>query len=118
MSTRSTARLARRRSRPAIEETISEPVLEIPESATGTIACPVTCQRKWGAYISTPEQREKKEQPAFLAGYDKVSELEKDARVLHPEFEEFVDYGTFWSRLQAAGIEKPAPEKMPHREDR
>lgn len=127
MSTRSSARMIRRRKS---EYTTIGEYKEIPSSgtpippkldelATGTIACSVVCQRKWGAYISTSEQREKQEQPTFLAGYGKISELEKDIKQLYPGFSgEFVDYGTFWSRLQAAGIEKPAPEKMPHREDR
>lgn len=114
MSTRAKFRQSRRT---ATSVVISEEAPGLEEETQEIAACLVACQRKFGAYISTPEQRESKDQPEFLAGYEKVSDLKADIKTVHPEFsEDFVDYGAFWLRMQLAGIAKPAPDKMPHRE--
>lgn len=86
------------------EESSFQP--ELSNEVEGIVACLVACHGKFGAYISTPEQRE-----------SKVSDLRKDIKEIYEDFAgDFVDYGMFWLYQQMASIEKPALDQMPHRE--
>lgn len=72
---------------------------------------------KWGAYVATDRQLEQKEQPFYLAPFERPSEaVEAIEECWQGQFLGFTDYGSFWEQVVNAGIEKP--ETMPHRENK
>ena len=83
------------------------------------ISCLVaTKDGKWGVYVATTEQLQKKEQPTYLAPYDQPSQVWKalDALLAEDETDGFTDYGSFWQKVREAGVVPPDPEKLPHRQ--
>lgn len=72
---------------------------------------------KWGAYVATDRQLEQKEQPFYIAPFDRPSKVaEAIDECWKGQFLGFTDYGSFWKEVVDAGIEKP--DVMPHLESK
>ncbi len=81
------------------------------------IATLVATNGKWGAYVATDRQLEQKEQPFYLAPFERPFEaVEAIEECWKGQFLGFTDYGSFWEQIVNAGISKP--ETMPHRESK
>jgi hypothetical protein len=76
-----------------------------------------TKEGKWGTYAISTEMLHKQEQPLYLAPFDRPSEAAAAIDEKLPgQWLGFTSYGDFWTQVADAGIEKPEPEKMPHRQ--